>query len=405
MNSATPALLALLLVLSLVAIPVAAGPGSEAHDQPQPALQEQKQVVTYDEAAEETSNRLTLDGETRSEYIEYGADFGTLLRSSDDELRTDYDQYVTLDRDFEEASDSEREAMVDAAYEDVKDRAGELEEREQAAVEAHASGQITTTELLQTVLRNYNEAATLSDTLGEIEEQADRIPGYSLSVQDDQNELEMHRTPVRAHLERAAHGQVPDNAVLIVETSEAGYTLSYLDGSYIREATDFDNRRAAWVSEFDDITDAYDHASELYPWVFETGRSPTANEHTTVNLYQIQASHDQGRLEAYLDGGTGNVHREVQVLSHTSLPTETETVWTDGNSNITVNQTPSNGPVEVSVTDAATNESKAATITVDGFEVGETDGDGSIWFAPPAGPFELAVETETGTIEVTVPDD
>ncbi|WP_121741671.1 DUF7096 domain-containing protein [Natronorubrum halophilum] len=401
MNSAIPALLALLLVSSLVAIPVVAGPGDGVQDRPQAALQEQ--TVTNETAAEGTTNRLSLDGEIRSEYVEYGADFGTLLASTDDELRDDYEQYTILDRRFDEVTTDEQKQMVQAANENIEDRADELEERERNAVRDHASGEMSTTELLQILLRNYHEAAVLSDALDDIEGRADRIPGYSLPIKDKQNELEMHRTPVRTSLETAARG-LEDEITVAVETSESGYTLTTLDNNYVREATRFDNRKAAWGSEFDDITDAYNHAGELYPWVFETGRSPTANEHTSVNLYRIQASHDQGRFEAYLDGGTGNVHREVQELSHRSLPIETETRWSENGLNVSLSETPRNGPAEITVTDAETDEPETATVTVDGFEVDQTDNDGVLWFTPPSGTYDLVVESDSNSVEITVPE-
>ncbi|WP_265108930.1 DUF7096 domain-containing protein [Halosolutus halophilus] len=403
MNSATPALLALLLVCSLVAIPVAAGPGDGA--QFQAALQER---TTNDAAADETTSRLPLEGETRREYAVFGADLGTLLVTNDDELRTDHAQYVILDREFEEASVDERKAMIERAHERIRERADELEARERRAVIAHAEGDTSTTELLQVVLRNHREAEILSNALLDIEDRADRIPGYSVSTQDDRDELEMHRTPMRERLESAARGQT-DDALVVVETTATGpgYTLSYLESDYVRETTRFDNRNGPeWVSEFEDISDAYEHAIQRYPWVFDDKNrgSAEAGSIEAANLYQIQANHDQGQLTAYFGGHTASVYREVQVLNPSSLPTATETTWSENGLEVTVNETPASGPVEVTVRDAETNESVPASVTVDGFAIGETGSDGSIWFAPPAEEYNLTVETESSSIEVEVSD-
>ncbi|QFU82587.1 DUF7096 domain-containing protein [Natronorubrum aibiense] len=399
MNSATPALLALLLVFSLVAIPVAAGPGDGMQAQLQTELQDQ---TVNDTAADETTARLELEGEIRSDTVSYGPDLGVVLTATDDELRTDYAQYTIVEHEFEDASQNKREVLVEDAYDRITDRSDELERRERDAVRDHAAGELSTTELLQILLRNHNEAAVLSDALGDLDDRTDRIPGYSLSVQDEQNRLEMHRTPVRTRLELAAHGS-GDETDVVVQTYEDGYALSILDSEYVREATRFDNREAAWGSEFNDISDAYEYAGELYPWVFDNRQSAGAREHTTVNLYQIQAIHEQGELEAYLDGGTGNVHREVQVLSYTSLPTETETTWTDGERRLALNETPANGPAKLTVT-GLESERPETTVTVDGYEVGELDSDGTIWFVPPAESYELTVTTENSSTTVTVGD-
>ncbi|WP_247002658.1 carboxypeptidase-like regulatory domain-containing protein [Halosolutus gelatinilyticus] len=402
MNNATPALLALLLVCSLVAIPVAAGPGDGAY-QVQPVIENR---TTDDSAVQEIPNRLSLvDSENTShERATYGNDLGALMASHDVELRTDHARYVHLDREFADANTDERRKMVESVRGQIQERIKELKSREKRAVKAHASGSLSTAELLQVLLQNHRDAATLSDALDELEEQANRIPGYSLSADANQTLLEMHRTPVRSHLESAARGQ-SDDARIVVETSSDGYVLSYLGSDYVREVTRFDNRRVPnHVSQFDDVTDALEYTKEQYPRVYEDSPPVSAAGRGSINLYQIQTTHNQGRLEVFLDGGTGSVYREVQVLRPGRLPTETQTVWSENGLNLTVNETPLDGPVEVTVVDADTGEPVQATVTVDGFEIGTTRADGTLRFVPTAGKYQLTVETDSGSIEVPVPD-
>ncbi|SIR66225.1 DUF7096 domain-containing protein [Natronorubrum thiooxidans] len=397
MNSATSALLALLLVFSLVAIPVAAGPGDGTRAQLQA---EQQDRTTDNSAADETTTRLPLEGEVRSDTVSYGPDLGIVLTATDDELRTDYAQYTIVEHEFEDASEAKREALVADAYDRITDRADELEQREVDAVEDHAAGDLSTTELLQILLRNHNEAAVLSDALEELKNRTNQIPDSE--VRDEQNRLEMQQTPVRTHLQMAAQGG--DETVVTVQTSENGYALSTLTDDYVRETTRFDNRDTRLGNSFEDMWDGYEYAVEQYPWVFETGSSQAVHQHTAARLYQIRVSHDQGRFDIYLDWGTGEVHREVQVLTYTSLPTETETTWTDGERRLALNETPANGPAKITVTDIETESPETATVTVDGFGVGELDSDGTIWFVPPAESYDLTVTTENSSTTVTVGD-
>lgn len=409
MNSATPVLLALLLVVSLPAMSVGAVE-FDAEREPSTAAtidaapqQEAQQNATLTQA-NNTTNRLPLDGEVRSEHVEYGNDLGTTLASADDELRVEYGQYVLVDSEFNNASAAERADLVRTAYDQLRERTEALESREREAVRAHADGDRSTTGLLQTLSRNYHEAGVISAALDDLSDRANRIPGYSLSVRDEQTELDMHRTVIQSRLETTERSPGSDE-LIAVQTSEDGYTLAMVNRNYVRETTRFDNRDTESSNQFSDITDAHDAAKELYPWVFETRDSSEAIESRTVQLYQIRASHDQGRLISYLDGGTGDVHREIQRLSPASLPVSETHHWTDNGLELSINETPANGPVTVTVTDADTGDPKSATIAIDGTEVGETDDDGTLWILPSDGEYDVTAETPTERIEVTPSDD
>lgn len=406
MNSATPALLALLLVISFPAAPVAAaGPGAE-HDVAtstavNAAIQQESQQNTTLTQANNTTNRLSLSGKTRSEHVRYRNDLGTALASADDELRIAYGQYALVDSKFDRASTAKQEKLVQTAYNQLKDRIDTLESRERKAVRAHANGDRSTTELLQTLSRNYHEATVISNALDTLADRADRIPGYSLSVRDEQTELDMHQTAVHSRLETMGKYPSSNDELIAVKTSTTGYTLEMIHGEYIRETTRFDNRDQTRPNQFGDITDAHDTAKKLYPWVFETRYSSEAIESRTVQLYQIRASHDQGQLVSYLDGGTRNVHREIQRLSLSSLPVADETRWTGDDLTLSVSETPANGPVAVTVVDADSGEPKDATITVDGVTVGQTGEDGTLWIVPPADKYDITVETAAESVTVS----
>lgn len=403
MNSATPALLAFLLVCSLPAMSVvAAGPtGGEVDDATrEPALQK----VPHQEGdlfhADGTTNRLRLTGEVNSEHAEYKHDLGTALAISDDRLRVDHDQYVFLDSEFDDATtDSERSELAETAYGNIKERIEAIETRERQAVRAHANGDLSDIELLRVLIRNYEEARVLHESLTELDDRTDDIRSYSLpeeQLRADRTLLDFHQTPVRSSLRGAS--ETPRE--VLIETSQDGYSLAMLsDETYVVETTRFDNRNTDGPDQFENYEEAIDRTSELYPWA---GIPQHFQDNSYENLYWMDIIHEQGSLEVYLDTGTGEVHREVQELSTQALPQQEPKIWSNDGLELSLNETPTNGPAKVKVTDPVTGEPEVATITVDGVEIGETNADGTLWFLPPQTEYELGAETETESISATV---
>ncbi|MFP8951701.1 hypothetical protein ACLI4Z_01840 [Natrialbaceae archaeon A-arb3/5] len=401
MTNATPALLALLLVCSLPAMSlVAADPGG-----PDESIQDTSVQQTPIEV-DETTNRLPI-GESRTAYTETTPNLGSLFASGDDELRVDHEQYVIAEREFDDASDAEREEMIETAHAQLRDRIEALEEREREIVQGHANGDRSDGELVQMVLRNYNEAIALENALETLDDRSNQVPDYSLPRGQelaDGMALDFHTTSLRTNLAAASESpQTQQQYDLRIQTSQDGYRISTVDGSaYVTETVRFDNRNPSAEDQFADTEEqeypALNYASELYPWADEHG-----SDHyiTSDGIYEVRFAHDQGDLELYLDGGSGEVHREIQSISIGSLPTTTSDSWSDGDLEMMLNETPANGPVEVTVTDSADGV-ESATISIDDHEVGTTDEDGTVWILPPDRSYEVTAETDDGTVTGTV---
>ncbi|PCR92498.1 DUF7096 domain-containing protein [Natrinema ejinorense] len=407
MNNATPALLAFLLVLSLPAMTVvAAAPSGERLDGSAATLQQELPDRTAPVEAENTTNRLPLTGDVRSEYTDYGSGLGLVFANADDELRLDYEQYTLVDDEFDDATTEQQAAMVQQAYERINERADELEQREREAVRAYAAGEQSTNELLQTLLRNHKEAAMLADTLRELEGRANQVSGYSLPADySDYKTLEYHRTPLRENLEaltdRPTRGSGLD---VTVSASQTGYSLAMVDGDrYLVETARFDNRDQTGSNQLDH-SDAYNHAEDLYPWA-SSDDGPHFQENSPDH-YWAEPKLDQGRLDFYFNTQTGNVYRETQELTTQSLPVTDETTRSNDGLELSINETPPaenvNSPIEVTVTDQATGEPEQATIIIDGIEIGKTGEDGSLWIVPTLGQSELTARTANGTVNATI---
>lgn len=422
MNGATAVLLAVLLVVSLPAVAVTtagSGAGSVGNDLDgvgESSQQEDSLHVSSVESnntteyaapvkANNTTNRLQLDGDVRSEHTDHSNDLGTALASGDDELRVDHEQYRLLDREFDDASTEEQAEMVQAAYDQLRERSDRLESREREVVREHAEGGPSTTELIQTLIRNHNEAEMLSSVLDDLQDRANRIYGYSISTQEANavdKVLSFHTTPIRNNLESTV--QSNQRTELLIQTSEDGYSISTVDDrNYVVETTRFSHRDTDKSDQFATIetSEALDRTMKFYPWA-DTHGSPHFQDHSSENLYWLDVGHTQGALEVYVDGGTASVHREIQQLRVASLPTTDETTWTEDDLELSITETPANGPAKVSVTGADDDEPQNATVSVDGTELGETGIDGTLWILPPASEYGIEVASADGTVEVTV---
>ena len=363
--------------------------------------------TTHPIQADNTSNRLSVDQPVRSEYDTPGPDLTVALESADDELHLDHQLYV-LDRAFDDATNDEREELVETTYERVTDRIETLEERERDVVRAHASGEIPNTVLMQTLVRNHVEAGQLQSALLELEDRADVVSGYSLDTRSDRTLLDTYQGAVRSTAEASNFGFLTGSTsdLVSIKTGESGYVLSTVDDdNYVREATRFDNRDPdATTREFQSPSDAWDRAIELYPWVTEQTGSASVNERTAANLFWIQAPHAAGDFDAYLDGSMGDVFREEQKLSTASLPITANSTWASDSIELAVNETPANGPIEVTTTDPTTGDPVEATISIGDAELGETGADGTMWLVPPADDeYELTAERGADSVNATLP--
>ncbi|AEH36451.1 DUF7096 domain-containing protein [Halopiger xanaduensis] len=407
MTRALPALLTVLVLFSLPATVLVGADtevGTGTQSDGQQTAQQQTPVTV-----ENTTNRLPLEGETMGGYVEHTPDLGTALANADDKLRIDHEQYVIVESEFDEASADEREAMIEAAYNRTQNRTEALEERERDAIEAYVAGEQSETEVLGTIARNYHEAVLLDEAINDLETKSYRTSGYSLPsdrMRADRTILEAHRTELRAGIATTSDSET--YSVLFEASANAsGYRLSAIDGSnYLTETVRFDNRDPTQPDQFAEY-ESIDRADSLYPWAADSisGDFPSSQDHSTLkNLYWIEYAHEKGNLEVYLDGGTGHVYREVQVLSVGSLPVAGERTHSEDGIELSLDETPANGPAEITVVDSATDEPESATISIDGFEIGTTDpDDGTHWIVPPSGgEYELQVETPSETLNVTV---
>ncbi|MCU4973734.1 hypothetical protein OB955_13415 [Halobacteria archaeon AArc-m2/3/4] len=397
MNNAAPALLALLLVFAL---PMAAVASAETTDTS--AETNLKTVAASDPiTADNTTNRLSLDGEIRSEHTPVSPDFGTTLATRDVAMQTEYRTY-RFEAEFENGTAEERGALVEAEHDWIRERIADLSERERTAVSAHANGTLSDDEFLHTLVLVSAEAAELETHLDTLDSHA------SIEEKPEEAALDMHQSPVRDRLAAFMSGERSSTRsadTVLIQTTDTGMAISMTGRiEYVSEVSQYSNRDTTAPNQFESFSSAHDHVTALYPWTFgEASTGFEALDLAESQLYGFTVPHEHGELTTYLDGGTGDIFYETQVLRQDQLPIEQygET-WTDGAVELAINRTPANGPIEVKTTEEETGEPVRATVLVDGTIVGETGQSGTLWVSPPQNDYEIAVQTAETTIHANV---
>ena len=404
MTKAVLAVVTFLLVCSLPAMVVLAGPHGDAS--PVEIQQATSSSAVAEDHHEGTTSRLELSGATVSEYSTVGPDFGGAFAAEDAAMR-DEATVAAVSNELRHGTDEERRETLEEAVERAADRAEALEEREMALIESYRNDELTDREFVRALAQLNRDSASLAATFDEYEAMAEEVSGYSVDPPTDL--LDAFRGPVTTMFVDQIRAAGTDRQVALVTAAEGGAVVSTIDGtSYLREAIRFDNRDRSASPTLDSYSAAEEAVDERYPWIIGLGPGEFRDNilrNQAADLYQYEAMHPQGDLLAYWDIGTGNLFREIQVLSISQLPTTTvEETWEEDALELTIEETPHDGPMEINVTDTETGDPVDAEISIDDVTLGTTGDDGTLWVLPPPGSYELTATADDATVTATVGD-
>ena len=403
MTKAVAVAVALLLVCSLPAMFVV-GATERAS---QPSSDALATGAVADDHHENTTSRLSLPGETESEYPSTSPDFAATLGADDTALRDEQNRY-RVDHEWASLTNQERVDLLETVSADSLERVETLEREEQAAIDAYLAGELDDRALIRTLVQIDHEAGSLAETLATLESRGEPVAGFSTEeLEGAMAELDTRQGPVRELAAQRLYGVDDEPRTTLSTVGTDGVVLSTIDGSqYLREASQFDNRDRSLSPVLESNRDGLDAAAELYPWVFDGQDAHPRTDTSYFGSHQlifIDVRHPQGQLLTYLDTGTADPFREVQRLSLDSLPTHpVDETWENDSIALSVNETPHDGPIELTVTDPETGEPVDADVRIDGAEVGETGDDGTLWLPVPPTVYELTVESDDATIDATL---
>ena len=355
-----------------------------------------------------STNYLDIDQAAveRGDYGEASLDVGAALESEATGVGADLSRRSFERRYVDADNESERNARLYREIDRIERRIGEIERHQQRAIERYNTGEYTADELLRELAMVGVTARQATDRIEHVEQ----LAGLSLSEDLEQRmdaletRLVALRGPVRTRAVGAVTGQGPATTAYAVTSSNA-VVLGTTDGRWFyRGATLPDNFAPDQPDQFvtdedpSGITAAGDRAQELYPWAYADAATSLERAPGT-SVYILTLDHSQGLLETYLDGATRSVFHERQTLRVDRVPTTTTTNET-GALALRVNRTHGTGPMEVTVRDPVTNATVNATVRVNGYRVGTTGADGSLWTTTPHRQVQIVAETDDETVSV-----
>lgn len=390
-----PAILALALAV-LVVLPVAHGAAAVAP----PSADGDSRLVDgavptgaafVVEEQSNTTNYLGMDDDEveRSDFGTAGVDVGDAVAADVGQLEQGY-AGLAFDAAYRNASGEERHDLLRAEADSVEDRIDALERDRSEATAAYNDEELTTRQFLARIATIDATAGALESRRALLEEAAresDISRAFLVRLANVESDLLGLQGPVREQIGAAVDATGPDRTVYVV-TSADGMILTRTDELvYDREAYLGSERDPGGVDQFAQGSDpstviASDRATELYPWLYDQ-ILPSTRQFGDTSVYYVSAETRGGtQFDAYLDGATRDVFREIQTKRVGSVPTYTIANRTDA-LRIRANHTHGTGPMRVAVTDPNTGQSVNASVTVNGHSIGWTGSDGRVTAVTP----------------------
>ncbi|WP_251329363.1 DUF7094 domain-containing protein [Haloplanus pelagicus] len=338
-------------------------------------------------------------------YVDLGPAVGLSTNATTHRLRT----LAMVERVRRaETTDLRRERLL-AALRDLETAVDELDRRQTAAVDAYSRGELTSQELLVTLVGISITAQELNDRRTQLEELSADTRGFDIDrgrLASIGNRLSAFIGPVRGHARAVLRGNA-DPHRFYVATGAGGVTISTIIGdTYVREAYRGDLRNGAGSAI--ELEVALDIVAESYPVIWNTTR-----EQTQVfgggETYPVRIGHSRGDLTAYVDSDARIVYAEHQRRPLETVVTDQRLERADGGLRLVVNHTYPGGPVQIRVVDEATDDPVEASVTIKAGPtppepVGTTGSDGTLWTLSPNRQYTVTVEARgTNVSTVVVP--
>lgn len=401
-------LLVALLAVGAATVPVS-GFAADAPSQTAPDTGDSPRITFV----ANTTNHLSIpdDAVRTSGYDRPSLDVGVAVATGSRRMHRRHTAVAFEGEFFQLDTDRARNRLLDRVLSGIESRESALNRRNERTIRRYANGEISTAEFLRTRALIDAESRQLTAQLERIRKAEQTTPDYSLSeaqrfrIEDIRGVLKTYRGPISHRLTAGTTGEAVPQTVYL-QTSSDGYMLASVRGQeYTRETYLGSEREPTLVDQFakdgSRLRAANDRAEDLYPWLYSE-QLPGVQTYGRTGIYQIRADHPNGRLTAYLDGGTTNVFFETQEIELSTVRTNTVATRTNDSVRVRVSRSYGTGPLLVVASDNATGVPVRSTVAINGQPVGSTGSDGTLWSVEPREAYTVTVTTADGD-RVTVP--
>lgn len=413
-----PVMLALLLALSPVAAAVqASAPTAPDHDRTGTSVAAQPDPDTArlsppeNASQRNTTTVMTLGtAPARTAFGSPSLALGSSLRMDHDAFRTQL-SLQALDQQLQAAESVERKKQLLNRYRyRIENRIISLKASERQATQAFATGSLPKNEYLRTLGHIDTAAGQIRNAIEAIQTRSTDVPRFNLEpeAQTLRGQLVTLEGPVRDRIGDALRGKLNPTRIY-VSTSDAGIAISTIDGNtYVREVLR-KNRRDPSMTSTLSLIKAQNAILNRYPWAAENLKRVNTFRYGSTHIFYTSVIHSQGKLAAYIDGGTKKAFKEVQHKQLTgghSIPlgptvSSTKNTEFSGNYTLSVNRTYSGGPLRVKLTNGTGAPIQGGEVTVAGDLIGRTGPDGVLWTLSPAEQFRVSATYDFTTVNVT----
>ncbi|MFB6183299.1 MAG: hypothetical protein ABEI96_01980 [Haloarculaceae archaeon] len=360
-------------------------------------------------AVRNTTGYLTIDDGTieRTRYGTGTLDVAGAVALDAERLHGRYESLAFENAFASTTSKQRRVELLQRQADRIAARIDTLQDRQGRALREYNADAMSTRRFLRELATVDAAAERLQSDLTAIRRRAATTGGFTLPndlrtrFDNHQADLVALEGPVRSRLADSLAGERPATTVYIVTSGRDLMLATTTDQHYVREAYLGDERVVGGVDRFGQtdrprISVAYQRAANLYPWAFENALAPpSANGFGNTSVYQIDIEHTQGDMTTYLDGTTRNAYRETQRKRLADVPTTVNRTTTE-TLTLRVNRTYPTGPMHLTITRTDTDEPVNAAVRVDGYLVGHTGRDGSLWAVTPPGTVRINATTVAG---------
>jgi hypothetical protein len=338
-----------------------------------------------------------------SHYVDLGSGVGLSTNATTNRLRT----MEMVERVEAAETTAERRERLRTELRALEAQVETLDSEQTAAIRAYGRNDISSQELLVSLVRISVAAEELSTRRTRIETLAGETPGFDIDrgrLASIGNRLSAFTGPVRTHAAAVLRGEAAPTRFYLATGADSVTVTAIVDGSYLRESYRADLRNGE--GDAIELEVALDIVASSYPVIWNTTR-----EQTQVfgggETYPVRIAHSRGDLTAFVDSGARVVYAEHQRRPLDSMVADDRVERSGGGVRVTVNHTYPGGPVQIRTVDESSGDPVDADVSIaagpgDPTPIGATGDDGVRWTLSPNRQYTVTVEAGGESIDLVV---